>query len=153
MQTSKGFDLVCIDKDDNWALVIGGYPEFVGIPNSTTPERSIPISGPPAGFGAVLNFHCWSLEEYDGVLYLGTLDLSSLLSCLPVELLAGTSDEPQKQVTHMQEMIGPFAGADLWKTSDGVIWEPVSLDGFGNRHNYGFRTMVSGSLCVGMANR
>jgi hypothetical protein len=151
-QTFKGFELIRVDKDDNWELVIGSYPEFVGIPNSTTPERGIPISGLPAGFGAPLNFYCWSLEEYDGVLYLGTLDLSSLLSCLPVEVLAGTFGLPEEQMVQMQEMIAPFAGADLWKTSDGITWEPVSLDGFGNPHNYGFRTMVSGSLYVGTAN-
>jgi len=151
-QTFKGFDLIRIDKDDDWELVIGSYPEFVGIPNPTTGERGIPISGLPAGFGAPLNFYCWSLEEYDGVLYLGTLDLSSLLSCLPVELLAETFDLPQEQMAQMQEKIAPFAGADLWKTSDGITWEPVSLDGFGNPHNYGFRTMVSGSLYVGTAN-
>lgn len=151
-QTFKGFELIRIDQDDNWELVIGSYPEFVGIPNSTTPERDIPISGLPAGFGASLNFYCWSLQEHDGVLYLGTLDLSSLLSCFPVEVLAGTFGLPEEQMAQMQEMIAPFAGADLWKTSDGVTWEPVSVDGFGNPHNYGFRTMVSGSLYVGTAN-
>ena len=154
-QTFKGFDLIRIDKYDNWELVIGSYPEFVGIPNSTTPERGIPISGLPAGFGTPLNFYCWSLEEYDGVLYLGTLDLSSLLSCLPKELLAetfGLFGLSQEQIMQMQEVIGPFAGADLWKTSDGITWESVSLDGFGNPHNYGLRTMVSGSLYVGTAN-
>ena len=151
-ETFKGFEVIRIDQDDNWELVIGSYPEFVGIPNSTTGERGTPISGLPAGFGAPLNFYCWSLEEYDGVLYLGTLDLSSLLSCLPVEVLAGTFDLSQEQIAQMQEMIAPFAGADLWKTSDGVTWEPVSQDGFGNPHNYGFRTMISGSLYVGSAN-
>jgi len=151
-QTFKGFELIRVDRGDNWELVIGSYPEFIGIPNATTPERGIPISGLPAGFGAPLNFYCWSLEEQDGVLYLGTLDLSSLVSCLPVDLLAWTFGLPQERMAQMQEMIGPFAGADLWKTSDGITWEPVSLDGFGNPHNYGFRTIVGGSLHVGTAN-
>jgi hypothetical protein len=151
-QTFRGFDLIRIDRDDGWELVIGSYPEFVGIPNSTTSQRGIPITGLPAGFGAPLNFYCWSLEEHDGVLYLGTLDLSSLLACLPVELLADTFGLPQDQMLQMQEMIAPFDGADLWKTGDGITWEPVTLDGFGNPHNYGFRTMVSGSLYVGTAN-
>lgn len=152
-QTFKGFDLIRLDKDDNWELVIGSYPEFVGIPNSTTPERGIPISGLPAGFGAPLNFYCWSLEEHDGVLYLGTLDLSSLLSCLPADVLAETFGLPEEQMARMQDMVAPFAAADLWKSRDGITWEPVSLDGFDNPHNYGFRTMVSGgNLYVGTAN-
>lgn len=150
-QTFKGFELIRVGKDDNWELVIGSYPEFAGIPNSTTPERGIPISGLPAGFGAPLNFYCWSLEEHDGVLYLGTLDLSALLASLPADLLAETFGLPEEQMAQMQEMVAPFAAADLWKTSDGITWEPVSLDGFNNPQNYGFRTMVSGSLYVGTA--
>lgn len=35
------------------------------------------------------------------------------------------------------------AGADLYKTQDGVNWYTVTLDGFGDVGNYGFRVMVS----------
>ena len=44
--------LIRIDKDDNGELVTGSYPQFVGIPDPTTPEEGMPISGLPAGFGA-----------------------------------------------------------------------------------------------------
>lgn len=35
-----------------------------------------------------------------------------------------------------------FGGGDLWKTKDGIAWTPVTLGGFGNWHNYGFRRVV-----------
>jgi len=158
LQTFKGFDLIRIDKGDNWELVAGSYPGFVGIPNDTTAERGIPISGLPAGFGNPMNFYCWSLEEHDDILYLGTLGAETFLRCLPTGVLAdllgeifGIPVEPG-QIEQMQDMLEPFAGADLWKTNDGIHWEPVTLNGFNEPHNYGIRTMFSGSLYVGTAN-
>lgn len=50
---------------------------------------------------------------------------------------------------------GSFFGADLWKTKDGIYWEPVTLNGFDNPRNYGFRTMskpTDDSLLIGTAN-
>ena len=46
------------------------------------------------------------------------------------------------------------AGADLYKTQDGVHWHPVTLTGFGDVGNYGLRTMksVEDYLYVGTAN-
>jgi hypothetical protein len=35
-----------------------------------------------------------------------------------------------------------FGGADLWKTKDGINWQPVTLSGFGNSLNYGIRRVV-----------
>ena len=36
-----------------------------------------------------------------------------------------------------------FGGADLWKTKDGINWEPVTLSGFKNPLNYGIRRTVT----------
>ncbi len=51
------------------------------------------------------------------------------------------------------ERIGD-AGADLYKTQDGINWYRVTIDGFGDVGNYGFRTLVSvgNDLYVGTAN-
>lgn len=52
-----------------------------------------------------------------------------------------------------QVCIDYFTGADLWKTEDGIYWEPVTLNGFDNPDNYGFRNMVGvNPLFVGTAN-
>ena len=45
-------------------------------------------------------------------------------------------------------------GFQLWRTADGVRWEPVTRDGFGNPYNFGARSLVSTphGLFVGTAN-
>ena len=54
----------------------------------------------------------------------------------------------------LQALLQLFGGADLWKTEDGIIWKPVTLNGFDNSNNYGFRTMqyAPGTLYVGASN-
>ena len=42
----------------------------------------------------------------------------------------------------MQLIDDKFGGADLWKTKDGITWEPVTMSGFGNSRNYGIRRVV-----------
>jgi hypothetical protein len=39
-------------------------------------------------------------------------------------------------------LLDNFGGGDLWKTRDGMHWTPITLSGFGNWHNYGFRRVV-----------
>ena len=52
-----------------------------------------------------------------------------------------------------QLILGRFAGADLWRTTDLVHWEPVTLNGFDDPTNYGFRTMLRHrAFYVGTAN-
>jgi hypothetical protein len=47
-----------------------------------------------------------------------------------------------------------LGGADLWKTPDGIDWTPVTINGFDNRNNYGFRRVLSAGdyLVLGTAN-
>ncbi len=54
----------------------------------------------------------------------------------------------------LQAVLQLFGGADLWKTEDGIIWKPVTLNGFDNSNNYGFRTIqyAPGTLYVGASN-
>lgn len=39
-------------------------------------------------------------------------------------------------------LIDRFGGGDLWQTQNGINWEPLTLNGLGNWHNYGFRRVV-----------
>jgi len=173
----KGFDLIRIDTEDHWELIVGSYR-----PRAPTIPRGPPLSGWPAGFANPLNFYCWSLEEHCGHLYLGTFDASAFLryvtpdmieSLIDEETLASVAEELRNSgidEQYVQELLaileeGDLAaliqklwqylgGADLWKSCDGVHWAPVSLNGFDNPSNYGFRTMVStpDGLYVGTAN-
>lgn len=77
----------------------------------------------------------------------------------PFRSLLGTFDAenpvviPGNAWPDLQDIIGRFAGADVWKTKDGIHWEPVTLNGFGNPENYGIRTMLHfGSFFMGTAN-
>lgn len=50
-------------------------------------------------------------------------------------------------------IMGRLSGGDMWKTEDGVIWQPVTLNGFDNPDNYGFRNIVHANpLFAGTAN-
>ena len=194
----KGFELIRISTDDSWELIVGDY--YAWVPPPGDGGLRMPSSGWPGGFANLLNWYCWSLQEYDGVLYLGSFDASSFLQFLPIEeiielpqfddfaqavednkeeiliclgqiiddleglgadeewieplrlLMEALEEEPTDWVGMWQVFIDYFAGADLWKTEDGIVWEPVTLNGFDNPNNYGFRALVSGSLYVGTAN-
>jgi hypothetical protein len=68
----KGFDLIRLDSRDSWDLIIGNYyPEIPTVP------RGPPLSGWPSGYANPFNLYAWSIEEYDGNLYLGTFDIFS----------------------------------------------------------------------------
>lgn len=188
----KGFELIRVDADDNWQLIIGDY--IAQKPLGGTPVLRTPVSGWPGGFGNFLNIYCWSLWEYDDVLYLGTFDMTSFLYVLlqdPVVLSStleqlvppGTLEaaintigglepsnipEPYQQLLSVAGTLGSgatdwdqiwrtfleqFAGADLWKSEDGLTWVPITLNGFDNQENYGWRTMFDmHTFFVGSAN-
>jgi hypothetical protein len=46
----------------------------------------------------------------------------------------------------IDSLIESFGGADLWETSNGIIWMPVTLNGFNNWLNYGFRRTVPATI-------
>ncbi len=188
----KGFELIRIDTDDSWELLIGD--PIAQNPPSGIPEIRTPASGWPGGFANPLNFYCWSLEEVEGELYLGTFDASILLlemvrQGVGIENL--TPQELQVIINAIQNLIGnlgslgmddsvapmtqvlksyqakPFnwervlktavkwsCGGDIWKSVDGVNWEPANLNGLENPHNYGIREMLNAgkTLYVGTAN-
>jgi hypothetical protein len=187
----KGFELIRVEPDDSWTLVIGDY--LAQKPPGDVPILRTPESGWPGGFGNFLNIYCWSLGEINGVLYLGTFDMSSFLYALldepslfevidrlvPPGTLESTLADLQVMETEAlpkqyrrllsqvngaapgtldwgdvwREFLERFAGADLWKSQDGLHWYPVTLNGMGNQENYGFRTMTRfNSLYLGSAN-
>lgn len=46
-------------------------------------------------------------------------------------------------------------GGEVWCTENGVDWEPITIDGFGDKYNHGIRTMAlgdDGSFYLGTAN-
>jgi hypothetical protein len=146
----KAADLIRIDKNDNWEAVAGRHS----------------IAGERSGFGEPSNAYIWSMCEHDGWFYVGTYDIMPGLSymlthpryLLGMMGLGGKSytDDDKLLLLSSLEMISwrDNAGADLYKTQDGLNWYAVNLNGLGNRNNYGIRNMesIDGKLFLGLAN-
>lgn len=73
-------------------------------------------------------------------------DISSPFTMFPLEILNKFDFQDANQVAAASKLIDylieKFGGADLWKTKNGIEWEPVTLSGFKNSLNYGIRRIV-----------
>ncbi len=145
----KGFDLVRITPDDRWRLLVGDRK--AKMPVEGAPDRR-PLTGLPSGFGMPTNLYCWNMEVYRGWLYVGSMDMSSMLRAatdagMPVPDSMGMPPTVLKLVLKL-------AGFDLWKTHEGALWMPVTTTGMGDYRNYGARTMCQHDrkLYIGTAN-
>ena len=130
-----GCSVISIDAD-------GRRQEVVG------PARAHPLSGYGPGFGWYLNAYCWYMAEHQGYLYLGTWDISRAIEYL--------GQDAEKVAPAFAPLLGELAarphgwgspvGGDLYRTADGLHWEPVFLNGLGNPDNHGIRTLESTPL-------
>ncbi|MCB8951454.1 MAG: hypothetical protein H6650_05520 [Ardenticatenales bacterium] len=121
-------EIIRIHPDDTWDLVIG-------MPRETPTGWKTPISGIDAGFNTWLNGHIWRMQEHEGRLYVGTMNMSVALR-----------KSPRIHPTNF--------GFDLYETGDGWHFAPITANGFGNDLDYGVRSLASTphGLFVGSAN-
>lgn len=129
--TDRPAEIIRINPDDSWDLV-------VGTPRQTPDGWKYPLSGHDAGFNNYLNGHIWWMREYEGRLYVGTMNMGMTLRTLP----------------QAEGIIKPGSGVHLFETEDGCHFAPVTTDGFGRISNFGVRTMVDTphGLFVGTTN-
>lgn len=122
-------EIIRLNQDDSWNLIMGDPRVVNGVPIT-------PTSGLNSGFGWPLNQHVWSMEDYNGVLYAGTYDASTLWK----------DNDPLYNTPQM--------GFDLWASTDGLTFTPVTVNGFGDIFSFGARTMKATpyGLFVGSAN-
>ena len=193
----QSVNLYRMDKNENMELVVG---------NSTKMFPNGSLSGLKSGFGRKENQYIWRMEVYDGKLYVGTHDASSLLECFGQfvngNLLKRTPSEWKDQWSYLKALMkaletvdpngngNPDAlaqtikfsynfvfknitvrniasaikllnylrtakrGFDLYVTEDGVNFETVTIDGFGDPYNHGLRVFATTDqgLCLGTAN-
>ena len=193
----QSVNLYRMDKNENMELVAG---------NSTKMFPNGSLSGLKSGFGRNENQYIWRMEVYDGKLYVGTHDASSLLECFGQfvngNLLKRTPSEWKDQWNYLKALMkalqtvdpngngNPDAlaqtikfsynfvfknitvrnmasaikllnylrtakrGFDLYVTEDGVNFETVTIDGFGDPYNHGLRVFATTDqgLCLGTAN-
>ena len=193
----QSVNLYRMDKNENMELVVG---------NSTKMFPNGSLSGLKSGFGRNENQYIWRMEVYDGKLYVGTHDASSLLECFGQfvngNLLRRTPSEWKDQWNYLKALMKALAtvdpngtgnpdtlaqtikfsynfvfknltvrtmasaikllnylrtakrGFDLYVTEDGVNFETITLDGFGDPYNHGLRVFATTDqgLCLGTAN-
>ena len=193
----QSVNLYRMDKSENMELVVG---------NSTKMFPNGSLSGLKSGFGRNENQYIWRMEVYDGKLYVGTHDASSLLECFGQfvngNLLKRTPSEWKDQWNYLKALMKALAtvdpngtgnpdtlaqtikfsynfvfknitvrnmasaikllnylrtakrGFDLYVTEDGVNFETITIDGFGDPYNHGLRVFATTDqgLCLGTAN-
>ena len=193
----QSVNLYRMDKNEDMELVVGNSTKM--FPNSS-------LSGLGSGFGRNENQYIWRMEVYDGKLYVGTHDASSLLECLGQfvngNLLKRTPSEWKDQWNYLKALMKALAtvdpngtgnpdtlaqtikfsynfvfknitvrnmasaikllnylrtakrGFDLYVTEDGVNFETITIDGFGDPYNHGLRVFATTDqgLCLGTAN-
>jgi uncharacterized repeat protein (TIGR01451 family) len=106
-----------------------------------------------AGFDNFYNNYTWTMAEFDGSLFVGTMDYSYLFReglTLILQQLLGATYEPDL----IPALPAAGYGADLYRFTD-IDYPAVaeSTDGVGNYANYGIRTMLAADvLYLGSAN-
>lgn len=168
----KGADLIRVDKNDNWEIVVGGEPEepvecSVGV-------RRKAVSSYESGFSNPLNVYIWQICEYKDSLYLTTFDHGSNLQTvleillLNKKILSTVIASLGIKEKSIEELIGIYKntlkkldkekyqyGFDIFKSKDGINFSPLVLNGLGNNNNYGGRILFVSSenkLYIGTAN-
>ncbi len=127
-----GCSILRVDSSDQVELVVGRRSEG-------------PLSQYGPGFGWYLNAYCWNMEVHEGYLYLGTWDFSRTLMYLGQhrDLMPPTLRPLVRYLDVSPETWGSPVGGDLYRTRDGLHWDPVVRTGFGNADNHGIRTLES----------
>ena len=163
----RGCDIIRINKNDNWRLIVGGNPFFAV--NESERKVNKGASGLGSGFNNPFNVYAWQMQEYKGKLLISTFDDSSnmevildtlLANRLALEQLIGplvtnTLIEIYKGVVEILKAIGYPIGFDLYMSEDGVHFSSITLRGLDNPNNYGGRILYVDSneqLYLGTAN-
>jgi hypothetical protein len=128
----RGCELLRVDAADAVELIVG-------------PTEDNPLSGYGPGFGWYLNSYCWYMQDDGENLYMGTWDMSRTIAWLgeDVEHVAIPFRPLLVELITNPADWGSPMGADLYRSADGIHWQPLTLDGFGNPDNHGIRTMVA----------
>lgn len=139
-------EILRVLPDDSFDLIVGEA-------RRTPVGFKAPLSGFGPGFDDLFNGYLWRMAVHEGWLYAATYNWAALLPFLAL-------DRAPAALRRVVKRIGPAAiagangGFELWRTPDGVHWDPVTRDGFGTGCNYGARSLVSTpyGLFVGTAN-
>ena len=193
----QSVSLYRMDKNENMELVMGNATGM--FPNGS-------LSGLKSGFSRNENQYIWRMQVYDGKLYVGTFDTSSLLQVMGQfvngDLLRQSQEAWKSQWEYLKALMKALQeadadgtgnpstlakaiklsnkfvfqnisvrniasairllnylrkaqrGFDLYVSEDGVNFETITTNGFGDPYNHGLRvfSVTDQGLCVGTAN-
>ena len=193
----QSVSLYRMDKNENMELVMGNATGM--FPNGS-------LSGLKSGFGRNENQYIWRMQVYDGKLYVGTFDTSSLQQVMGQfvngDLLRQSPEAWKSQWKYLKALMKALQeadadgtgnpstlakaiklsnkfvfqnisvrniasairllnylrkaqrGFDLYVSEDGVNFETITTNGFGDPYNHGLRVfaVTDQGLCVGTAN-
>ncbi len=139
-------EVLRVRSNGTWDLVVGD-------PRLTRHGLKTPTSGLRAGFNNPMAGYIWRMCVHDDVLYAGTCDISSFV---PFSAKDTWPQHVQRllDADSMERFMDRLGGCELWRTTDGDNWLPVTRNGFGNRYNLGVRALISTphGLFAGTAN-
>lgn len=96
----QSVNLYRMDQNENMELVVGDATDM--FPNGS-------LSGLGSGWGRNENQYVWRMEVYDGKLYIGTFDTSSLLEPIGQlsngDIIKMTPDEWETQIKYLRELL------------------------------------------------
>lgn len=162
-----GFDLIKIDKKDNWELVVGGKPILPTCP--FTGYRNIATSGYKSGFNNFFNVYGWQVSSFKDNLIITTLDFSTNVKTIITSLIYNKNTYIDKwgcknyynlltcygKIYSIIQKYNYPIGFDMYASKDGCHFKPINLNGLNNSNNYGGRTLYVSSendLYLGTAN-
>lgn len=162
-----GFDLVRIDKNDNWEIVVGGNPLIPSSPD--TGRRNKSISGFNSGFNNCFNVYGWQIKEFKNNLIVTTYDGSTNIKVLYKGISYNKENymqaigkenyltliESYTEILHLLRKYKYPKGFDIYTSNDGCHFKPDILSGLNNPCNYGGRTLhvsYENKLYLGTAN-
>lgn len=114
-------ELIRINADDTWQLLVGQPRQT---PNGST---MYPLSGLGAGWNNGFNDHVWRMQDSNGTMYVGTYDSSTTWKNIPI----------------VANRIKQLMGFDLYSTTNGWYYDPITTTGFGNRFDFGVRNWAN----------
>ena len=137
-------EVIRIFPDDSWELLVGS-------PRKTPEGTRYPLAGLGPGFDNLFAGYIWRMAVHEGWLYTSTFDWSVFLP------YARRASSPARRLINQvgaDQIIQRGGGFELWRTADGIFWQPVTRNGLGNPYNYGARNLVSTpyGLFLGTAN-
>ena len=162
-----GFDLIRIDKNNKWEVVVGGKPLIPSSP--VTGRRTKSISGFNSGFNNFFNVYGWQIKEFNDNLVITTFNNSTNIHIFYDNIVYNKESyiknngldsyskvtESYSKILFLLKKYKYPKGFDIYTSKDGCTFHPSILNGLNDKYNYGGRTLIvsnENKMYLGTAN-